>query len=114
MLVYIYALNKDVDKIYASKLLNLQAEIITTNAYETHQKHSVTAHKKISKKESVLPEQLKLAVGARVMLSINLDVEDGLVNGARGEIKYISPILTPFNQPKIVAIKLTVTKLEIN
>ena len=103
--LYIYALNKDVDKINASKLLNLQAEIITINAYDSHQKRSVTAHKKISKKESVLPEQLTLAVGARVMLTVNLDVDDGLVNGARGQIKYISPILTPFKQPTFVAIK---------
>ncbi|GFX42885.1 ATP-dependent DNA helicase [Trichonephila clavipes] len=36
-----------------------------------------------------LPYSLKLAVGYPYMITMNLDVEDGLVNGAIGTLKYI-------------------------
>ena len=41
------------------------------------------------KAESCLPEELTLCPGARVMLTCNLDVQDGLINGAIGTVTSI-------------------------
>ncbi|GFX69602.1 hypothetical protein TNCV_1769711 [Trichonephila clavipes] len=52
-----------------------------------------TAHRNLHKMSVVesggLPYSLKLAVGYPYMSTMNLDVEDGLVNGAMGTLKYI-------------------------
>ena len=55
-----------------------------------------------------LPTLLKLAVGARVMLTVNIDVCDGLVNGSRGEVVHVvslgekvSKVLVHFDDPNI-------------
>ncbi|GFT51947.1 uncharacterized protein TNCV_1226601 [Trichonephila clavipes] len=53
----------------------------------------VTARRNLHKMSVVesggLPYSLKLAVGYPYMITMNLDVEDGLVNGAIGTLKYI-------------------------
>ena len=55
-----------------------------------------------------LPTLLKLAVGAHVMLTINIDVSDGLVNGTCGEVAHVvslgekvSKVLIKFDDPNI-------------
>ncbi|GFU66599.1 ATP-dependent DNA helicase [Trichonephila clavipes] len=52
-----------------------------------------TARRNLNKMSVVesggLPYSLKLAVGYPYMITMNLDVEDGLVNGAIGTLKYI-------------------------
>ena len=37
-----------------------------------------------------LVSELRFAVGAKVMLTVNVDVSDGLVNGARGTVQAIT------------------------
>lgn len=52
---------------------------------------------------------LKIAVGAGVMLTVNVNVSDGLVNGARGEIVHVvtgashkvNKIIVKFDDPNV-------------
>ena len=65
----------------------------TTHRYEVKASDAITGQTKhidlasLSSKRtktSGLHDILKIACGARVMLTTNVDVSDGLVNGARG------------------------------
>ena len=55
-------------------------------------------------KEYQLPE-LHLAEGARIILKYNLDVSDGLCNGATGQIVKIYDGKLPYGQPEVLFIK---------
>ena len=77
-----YRLNVDVDSRNALMLDNLAPQ----SAQYTRAGQTTPA---ISDKRSELHGILKLAIGARVMLTTNVDVSDGLVNGARGEVVHV-------------------------
>ena len=88
--LHVYKLNADVDernKIMLNKLASEDQQFIIKATDTTSGKHIDLSN--MSEKRSDtgnLHTTLKLAVGARVMLTVNVDVSDGLVNGARGEV----------------------------
>ena len=88
--LHVYRLNVDVDKHNEHMLNSLTTE---TQQYYIKASDAIagqTSHIDLSTLSDKRSETgglhgvLKLAVGARVMLTTNVDVSDGLVNGARG------------------------------
>lgn len=90
-----YRINADVDKRNAHILNSLASESAQYTIKAIDSIAGQTSHislTSLSDKQSDtggLYSTLKLAIGACVMLTTNVDVSDGLVNGARGEVVHI-------------------------
>ena len=93
--LHVYRLNVDVDK-HSQKMLNAlapESEQYSINACDA--RAGQTSHidlSTLSDKRSEtggLHTVLKITIGAKVMLTTNVDVSDGLVNGARGVVVHI-------------------------
>ncbi len=114
--LHVYRLNVDVDKRNCLMLNDLAPEsqqysIEACDAVAGQTRHIDLSSLSDKRSETGgLHSILKLAVGARVMLTTNVDVSDGLVNGARGEIEHIvtssdkvSQVLVKFDNPAVGA-----------
>ena len=93
--LHVYRLNVDVD---TRNILMLNTLATETEQYSIKASDAIAGQNMhidlstLSDKRSEtggLHSVLKLAVGSRVMLTTNIDVSDGLVNGARGEVVHI-------------------------
>ena len=94
--LHVYRLNVDVDTRNSHMLNTLAPESEQYSIQASDAVAGQTCHidlTTLSKKRTDtggLHSVLKVAIGARVMLTTNVDVSDGLVNGARGEIVHVA------------------------
>ena len=95
--LHVYRLNADVDLRNNLMLNNMASKsqqyvINASDAVAGQTTHLILSNLSDKRSETGgLHSILKIAIGARVMLTANVDVSDGLVNGARGEVLHIVP-----------------------
>ncbi len=87
----LYVLNRDVDSENSMRLEELSGKEVICTAHDIW-RHSLGTPAAIKKKmkESMsmqMPDEVKLKVGAQVMLTRNKDLEKNLVNGSRGVVE---------------------------
>ena len=90
--LHIFPRNRDVDthNDETLKLLHSDITIIDADDYkQDRSKRMVRQEKPSGGTKQDLEKTLKVAVGARVMITRNIDVDDGLVNGTFGKIAQI-------------------------
>lgn len=89
--LHVFTSNKRKDEFNDSKLDTLNSPVYEFSAkdfrtdQQSGQLHNLQLSDKISKAGG-LHSKLRLAISARVMLTVNIDVEDGLVSGAIGSV----------------------------
>ena len=108
--LHLFYLNKDVDNHNETKLQCLDTPKYKVKAVDIDQnggrviKRHETPHNTTRKDDTALVPYLTLAVGARAMLIVNIDVTDGLCNGVSGIIKGIE-FGNSQNMPKVVYVQ---------
>ena len=91
--LHIFATNKECQEHNTKRLFTKFTDITTIEAVD-YKKDPRTGHMArqphpLTDSNNVLPDILQVSVGARIMLTRNIDVEDGLVNGSFGTVSSI-------------------------
>ena len=109
--LHVYSLNKLVDKHNQKMLKKVTAEVYTIKAIDSKKDRNTGLDIEMPEKPSDtggLESELRVGIGCRVMLVSNIDVSDGLSNGATGTVSHIVvladtviTILVEFDNPKV-------------
>ena len=106
--MHVYPVNCRVDEYNMNMLQKLQGDVIPVSAVDFKMGQSGTLNRRkepyTTIKSISLPCCVSLAVGARVVLTSNVNVHDGLVNGALGIIIHISMGRKQFGETDTVVI----------
>lgn len=86
----LYARRCDVDAINRAELKKISDHSATTTYVAEHLGKNKAATKAWAASYGI-PEQLQLAAGAQVLLTVNLSAEEGLMNGSRGYVVALEP-----------------------
>ncbi|KAM3859532.1 uncharacterized protein ACN63O_016060 [Diretmus argenteus] len=92
--LHIFATNKEVDKHNTTTMSVLHSDFVNVDADDFKKDPRTGRMERVSVpfegRKGDLPDRLQVAEGARVMLTKNIDVEDGLVNGSFGNVVRIA------------------------
>ncbi len=108
--LHLFFKNTDVNAHNDRKLASLTTPKYTIDAIDIDQKGgqiirvNKVPHKRTSTDDTTLADEVKLAVGARVMVISNVDVSDGLCNGVCGIVKGIE-FCNNQNMPAVVYVQ---------
>lgn len=108
--VHTFATNKKV-RAHNNQVLNLTETVVYSNPaidssmdiQTNHLQHTIEDNDRPISDTANLETHLQICVGARVMITCNIDVSDGLVNGATG---YVSHIITARGIIDCILVKL--------
>ena len=87
--IYIFGTNKKVNQMNNKRIQSLKGEekvVMAICIHKTIRKFSPSVNNAGTVGNTSFQNELKITIGAKIMMTYNVDTSDGLTNGARGEL----------------------------